>query len=74
MDLLNILKTRNYKERLLKAHKWIELYIEAGAPHDDLMCWLEEEDDLIREEISFQVGARKLLGKIFDEEKSVNGK
>ena len=68
MDLLCILKTRNYKERLLKAHKWIELYIEAGATHDDLMRWLEEEGNLIQEEISFQVGARKLLSKIFDGE------
>jgi len=74
MDLLNILKTRNYKERLLKAHKWIELYIRAGATHDDLMCWLEEEGDLIQEEINFQAGAKKLLSKIFDKEESANGK
>ena len=74
MDLLNILKTRNYKECLLKAHKWIELYIDAGATHDDLICWLEEEIDDLQEEISFQAGAKKLLGKIFDEEKSADRK
>ena len=74
MDLLNILKCKDYKERLQQAHEWLEFYIRGEATHDDLMCWLEEEDDLIQEEISFQVGARKLLSKIFDEEESADGR
>ena len=74
MDLLCILKCNDYKERLQQAHEWLGFYIRAGATHDDLMCWLEEEDDLIQEEINFQAGAKKLLSKIFDKEESVNGK
>jgi len=69
MDLLlNVLKCKDYKERLQQAHKWLEFYIGAEAARDDMVRWLEEEDDLVQEEISFQVGARKLLSKIFDKE------
>ena len=74
MDLLNILKCKDYKNRLQQAHEWLEFYIRAGPARDDIMCWLEEEGDLIQEEISFQVGARKLLSKIFDEEESADEK